>query len=496
MKKYIINTFKCVALMSSLVFLGSCSKSFLDLKPYDASVVSDAIKNEADMNTALNGLYSSLRATDFYGRTFAVKGDLMADHCYLSSANSGRHLSFNQYNMNVNDGYASNIWSNSYRAIKNANVIINSALATGTLTDNVSQMLSEAYAIRGMVHFDLCRNYAKPYSDNPDGLGVPIVLSFDQGAKPARETIRKVYAQVIADLTKAYSLAKFTQGGVMSFPSTGGSRTVNSSFVSKYAIKALMAKVYQHMGDWANARDAALDVVNNGGFSLVGSSGLVGYWKGTTPRTDKVETMFEVTSDANNSVGDGTLANLYVPKTNGGSYGDILATKEFYDSYSFTDARKQLFNPSVRSGQLGTAYYVTKYPIDYTNYDDVKVCRYAEVLLILAEAYYNLNDPINANLYLNMVAQKRDPSFLGYASVGTQILEDILNERRKEMAFEGYRFWDLYRLKRTFVKVQAQDGNSIPSQTLTVTPSTLNVIFPIPLDEMLVNPNLTQNPGY
>jgi hypothetical protein len=227
----------------------------------------------------------------------------MAAHAFLSSQNSGLYTGFNLYNMVVTDGYASNILFNAYQAIKKANLIINSGLAI--TNDNISQLFSEAYAIRGMVSFDLCRNYALPYAKDPNGPGVPIVLSFNQ--------------------------------------------TVNSSFCAKYAISVLLAKVYQHMGDWANAKNTALDVVNNGGFSLVPSIGLVDYWKGTTPRTDRVETMFEVTSDANNSVSDGTLANLYVPKPIG-SYGDILATQDFYNSHSLTDLRRQLYNPSTRSG--------------------------------------------------------------------------------------------------------------------------------------------------
>jgi hypothetical protein len=112
-----------------ILLFASCQKSFLDLKPYNASVLSDAIKSEADLNAAVNGLYASLRATDFYGRTLALKCDLMADHALPSRQNSGRYTGFNLYNMVVTDGNASNIWFNAYQAIKNANLIINSGLA-------------------------------------------------------------------------------------------------------------------------------------------------------------------------------------------------------------------------------------------------------------------------------------------------------------------------------------------------------------------------------
>lgn len=471
----------------------SCKKAFLDNKPTSSVVVGDAILNDANMAVAINGMYSSLRATDFYGRTLAVKGDLMADHCFLSSFNSGRYNNLASYTMNKTDGYASALWINSYRAIKNANLVINSGLAVSS--DAISHMYAEAYTVRALVHFELCRNYAAPYAKDPNAPGVPIVLAFDQYSKPARNTIKEVYTQVISDLTKAYSMAKFNQGSSMSIsgpPIT--TRAMNSSFITKYTIRAIMARVYQFMGDWANAKDAALDVINNSGFSLVTPANFVSYWKGANPISTKTETLFEVTSDANNSVADGTLAYLYTPKPSG-AYGDILATNQFYNSHTATDVRKNLYNPTSRFGQLGTAVYVTKYPIDATNLDDVKMVRYSEMFLIAAEAYYKLNDETNANKYLNLLVIQRDPSKV-YASTGSQILEDILGERLKEFAFEGYRFWDLYRLQRSFDKPQGQDASNNITSNVAVTPTTLNVIWPIPNDEILVNPNITQNNGY
>jgi hypothetical protein len=495
MKNNFNNISKMFLAVGAAVIMFGCSKSFLDAKPYSSVVLAQAINSEDDMNTAVNGLYSSLRATDFYGRTFAVKGDLMADNVFLSNQNSGRYLSFNNYNLTKTDGYASAVWINAYSAIKNANLIINSGLDPAK-SANVSQLLSEAYAIRGMIYFDLVRNYGLPYTvgDPNSNPGVPIVTSFDATIKPSRASVAAVYTQVLSDLAKASSLAKYNQGQTMTFAATNKTRSVNSSFMSSYAIKLLTARVYQNKGDWANAKLLANDVITNSGFSLVSASGVMSYWAGAAPLTSKTETMFEVTSDANNSVGDGTLANLYVPKTNGGSYGDILATKGFYDSFTATDTRKGLITPSTRSGQAGTANYVIKYPIDVINYDDVKILRFSEAYLILAEAQYNLGDIAGANATLNTFATKRDPNVV-YASTGTQVLTDILNERAKEFAFEGYRFWDLVRLNLTFNKPQTQDASNNYTYT-AVAPGNINRIFPIPNDEILVNPNIAQNPGY
>jgi len=412
----------------------------------------------------------------------------------LSSANSGRYISFNLYNFTKTDGYASAVWLNSYNAIKNANFIINAGLDPATNT-NVSQLLSEAYAIRGLIYFDLVRNFGLPYTTDPSSPGVPIITKFDVNAKPARNTVAEVYAQVIADLTKAISLAKFNQGQTMNFTLTAKTRALNSSFMTKYAAETLLARVYQHKGDWVNAKNAALDVINNSGFSLVTSANVISYWKGASPLTSKTETMFEVTSDANNQVSDGTLAVFLVPKPGGGAYGDMLTIKPFYDSYTATDTRKGLISPDVRSGQLGTAYYIVKYPIDNVNLDDVKIVRFSEAYLILAEAYYNLGDVANANATLNKFAVNRDPK-AAYANSGAQVLTDILDERAKEFAFEGYRFWDLTRLGYTFVKPQGQDATNAVSVKITVAPGNPNLLFPIPNDEILVNPNVSQNAGY
>jgi len=474
--------------------LPSCSKSFLDQQPRDATQTSTAITSEATMYTAILGLYSSMRATDFYGRTYAVKGDLMADNAFLSSSNSGRYLGFNNYDMDKTNAYPRDVWTNAYAGIKNANFVINCGLPVSN--DAISHMYAEAYALRGLFLFDLARNYSLPYAAGVDNDGVPIVKQFDYKALPARSSVGEVYAQVLSDLDSALLLSKYKQTETMSFVSTGVKRAMNYTFVTRYVIEALQARVYQHMGNWQAAHDKAQDIVDNGGYTMVAAAGLVGYWQNAGISNDKIETMFEVTSDANNNVSDGTLANIYVPKPLG-SYGDILATKAFYDTYSATDARRGLYNPSTRSGQLGTAYYVTKYPIDVVNYDDVKIVRYAEVLLLLAESYYNLSDETNALKYLNMVAKQRDPSFAGYASTGPQVLEDILGERARELAFEGYRFWDLYRLQRTFVHPQSQDATNAINKSVTVTPgTTTNFIFPIPNDERLLNPNVSQNNGY
>jgi len=91
-----------------------------------------------------------------------------------------------------------------------------------------------------------------------------------------------------------------------------------------------------------------------------------------------------------------------------------------------------------------------------------------------------------------MVAQKRDPGFTLYINTGAAVLNDILTERRKELAFEGSRFWDLKRLQMSWTKIK----NLSPLTTVAVTPASTALLYPIPLGEMNANPNMIQNPSY
>lgn len=481
------------------VSMASCKKSFLDKKPYTANNLSNAVSTENDMKVATAGMYSSIRNTDLFGRSMMVKGDLMADNTFLTTSNSGRYTTLNNFSFNNADAYASALWSNAYVSIKYANTIINANNITANA--NTNQYQGEAYAIRALMHFELVRNFGTPYTVDKTKPGVPIVINYDQAALPNRNTVQEVYTQVIADLEKAYSLMTLYRG---------------SAYFSKYAARALEARVYQNMGDWTNAKTTALDVINNSGWSMLSPAAYVapsgslgtsggstsntyspgGYWANAVVQSStKNETLFEVASDLTSNNGFDQLGFIYLQV--GGGYGDILATDDLYNLYSTTDVRKGLIpraSAGYRSGQAGNINLCYKYPnpANGADKDDSKLIRLSDIILIAAEAYYNANDYTNANLYLNLVAQKRDPAFVGYNDTGTTVLDDILNERRKELAFEGSRLWDLVRLQKSWTKIKNQN----PLSTVSVTPGLNSLLYPIPVTELNANPNMSQNPGY
>ena len=103
-----------------------------------------------------------------------------------------------------------------------------------TGTANINQYKGEAYAIRALCYFYLVRYFAKPYTDDPNSPGVPIILTYNINQKAPRNTVAEVYTQILSDLDKAY---------------TNMTLFSNSGQFSKYAAKALQAKVYLYKGD-------------------------------------------------------------------------------------------------------------------------------------------------------------------------------------------------------------------------------------------------------
>lgn len=460
-------------LLTFITAMTSCKKSFLELTSPTQLLPEQALATESDLQVALRGVYASFRAADFYGRTVPVVGDMLADNSYLSVQNTNRYTLFNNYTFNITDGNISGLWTAAYNTILRANNIINSPL---TGTTNISQYKGEAYACRALAYFTLVRYFARPFTDNPTtNLGVPLITTYNPDLKPTRATVQAVYDLIVADLNNAFSMmaaATFT----------------NSSQFSKYSAKGLLAKVYLTMGDKTNAKAAALDVIANGGFVPVTAANYVAYWQNPTIATAKGETMLEISSDAVNNLAFDALPYIY---TQAGNYGDILNADALYALFATTDVRRNLYPTGVRGGV--PSVFVEKYPSILADRSDTKVLRLSEMYLIAAEASLPGNE-LDALTYVNFITGRRNAAPI--ASTGAQLLEDVLTERRKELAFEGDRYMDLQRLKRD-VNRNNSTGN-YPPAALTLPYSDTRRLFPIPQGEINANENIRsqQNPGY
>ena len=447
--------------------LASCEKSFLELKPPTSLTPEFALATEADLQVALRGAYAGLKSTALYGRSLMVLGDMMADNTYQSALNTNRYTNFNLYNYLVTDGDVAGLWNASYTVILRANNIINSPIADNA---NIQQIKGEAYAIRALAYFNLVRYFGSPYTADPSKLGVPIITTYQADLKPERAKIADVYTLINKDLTQAYTLmTKFT----------------NSSQFSKYSAKALQAKVYLAMGDKTNAKTAALDVITNSGFTAISSAAHTGYWAGVAPRTDKVETLLEISFDAVANNAFDALSYIYLQS---GNYGDMLCSSELYDLFETADIRKSLYATGIRGGLASV--FVNKYSSFTGDHSDTKVIRMSEMYLIAAEASYPSNTA-DALKYVNEVTSRRGATAI--ASSGSALLEDIITERRKELAFEGERYLDMQRLQRNIVR-----SKNYPAAALSIDFTNYRRIMPIPQGELDANPSIKsqQNPGW
>jgi starch-binding outer membrane protein, SusD/RagB family len=454
----------------ALTTFTGCKKEFLDLRPYTSLTPEDALATEADLRVAMTGVYNGLRAVGTFGRTVPVLGDLMADNVYQHPQNSNRYTQYSRYAVAVNDGDALGMWSSSYNTILRANNVINSPL---TGTPGINQIKGEAKAVRALLYFNLVRFYARPFTDNPNGLGVPIVLTYDVSALPTRATVAEVYAQILKDLGEAF---------------TEMTTFKNSSEMHKWAARALEAKVKLYQNDMAGALAAANDVIANSTFTVVTAANYGAYWASATFRTDRVETLFEVSMDPVGNPGFDALGYIY----NQQGYGDMVVSDDLFALFTDTDVRKALYQQSVAGQTRHPAVFVRKYLNIATDRDETKLLRMSDVYLIAAEASAASN-ATNAQNFLNYVVSRRDPALAPYASTGAQLVTDIIAERRKEFLAEGDRFHDLNRLKLTVNR-----STNYPSDARTIPYNNFRRILPIPEGEMNANEAIRgqQNPGY
>jgi hypothetical protein len=455
------------------MMLGSCSKSFVDKAPAASLSFPEALDSSTVLQNALNGVYAEIRGVDQYGRDWPVLGDLMADNTFVETRNSGRYLSQFGYTVPITDGVTQSEWQDSYNGILDANQVID-ANVTGA-----AAIKAQAYALRALIYFKLVTIWANPYTVDSSAMGVPLVLHYDVTALPGRSSVGTVYNQIVSDLKAAFNTAP---------------KYSNSVSLSKYAIEGILARVYMYMGDYTDALATAQDVLANGPFTLVPAASFLNFWADAGIHTDAVEVMFEEDCDAINNNGFDDLGGIYI---NG--YQDIYCSGELAALFSSTDVRSGLLIAGqTKSG--ASAFLVNKYPnAEQSDRDNPKVIRVAEVFLIGAESAAWLGQNTLALQLVDSVAKTRDPAFTGYPAgdVGAALVADITLERRKELAFEGDRLFDMNRLGLTIVR--GTNGGSAPlGDGLTISyPNNLR-IAPIPEQEILRNPTIApqQNPGY
>jgi starch-binding outer membrane protein, SusD/RagB family len=446
MKKYKIQFVLLIMLLAT-----ACSSDFLEPTLSTAKDVKGSVASAGDLNSLLVGALDVLNGTTYYGRDFVVYNEVRSDNAY-SNGNSGRYVGPAQFFLNPTDGYPTSTWNTMYQVIAPLNIIINTNLEDAG-DGAVNYIKGQAHTIRALVLMDLTRLYGQHASGGT--LGVPIVLEFNDGnIYPERATLAECWAQVGADLEKAVALMNPTLND-------GSVNKVNS-----WTPKALQSRYYLYTKEWAKAKDAAKAVIDGGNFSLASP------WSAN----NSTDAIFELAYTPSDNLGITSLQFIYQATV----YGDVPVTQDLVNQYDANDQRKDLFYTDTE-GETRTKKYPSS---DYL--DAVRIIRYAEVLLNYAEALTQLSDT-NALTALNVIPNQRGANLYGSATV-----DNILSERRKELAMEGHRFYDLMRYERDIVKVDP--NQSFPDEGIPF--GDYRLTFPIPAQELLSNPKCVQNTGY
>ncbi|WP_420458980.1 RagB/SusD family nutrient uptake outer membrane protein [Neolewinella sp.] len=430
----------------------SCSDE-LDVQPAQSIDEGVALSSDETVKAVLIGAYDQVSDGDLYGGNALRDADLLGgtgEILFVGTFNSPDEIARKQITTGNADAEAR--WVESYEGINIVNNVLSALEVVNA--DDQARVEGEARFIRGLLYFDLVRYYAQAFESGQtnDQLGVPIVLTPTRGISAendvTRATVEEVYAQVLSDLTTAADL----------LPETNG------VFAGSLTASALLARVYLQMDRYADAREAADRVIESGVYALTPT--YVGAFMNGSNTTEDI---FAI--QVNSQDGVNNLTTFYSVPEFGGRDGDIEVLDNHLALYEDEDARRDLFF------ERGGATYTGKFNNQFAN---VSIIRLAEMYLIRAEANSRLGTEVGATPTedINRLRNRAGLDDLGDDDVD---LAFILEERRRELAFEGFRIHDIKRLQGS-VGNFAYDANEL--------------VFPIPARETVANPNIVQNPGY
>ena len=471
-----IRTYLILSVLAGGTLIAGCERQ-LELAPKDQQSTVTALSTIQGINTAVNGMYASLRNVSYYGRYLFMYGDLSANDVYLAKANSNRFIPTFQRSFTTVDGDALGIWSAAYNTIARANNILNSVDGVTATQAEKDYAKGQALFIRALAYFDLVRIFAKPYNQGGGSqLGVPIVFKSDVNATPARNTVSEVYTQVINDLNQVKTLLASTT-------------SATKLTATKYAASALLSRVYLYKGDYNNSITEANAVIS-AGYSLVSASQLPTFYA-TVGTSEEIFTAKFVSTE---SLGSDNLGNMYIKP----GYGDVRVSPDLVAVFdTANDARyKNYIGPFTNS------------PLEFQNnkfkgQDGIqgmwspKILRLSEVILNRAESYAKTSNDVAALADLNQIRTHRGLAPL-VGVLGQPLVDSILTERRREFMFEGQHVFDLMRNGLPIVRNYCNMPTEVATTTCTFAATDPKMIAPIPQAEINANPSLKdqQNEGY
>lgn len=491
MKKYIFITIATITILSTTTI--SCSDEFVNRDPVYSIDSENYFNSKADYDNALIAAYDLLQST----YVNVLLGEIASDNTLAGGESQTDVIGFQQIDDMIHTPVNSNlrdIWNWMFAGVNRANYILE-------FKDKIDfagkqQIIAEARFLRAYYHFELVKWFG------------PIPMKGDARFKLndektiPRSSVDDVYASIEADLIFAINNLDEVA------PETGRA--------TKGAAQALLGKAYLYQEKYVDATNVLESLITSGDYSLVTNYNTIFENSGENGS----ESVFEVQytdaegagfgclqcSEGNVAVGFNGIRNYSGPLFDSG-YSFNVPTQEAYDAFEVGDNRRDVAILNIvtwasssaatyGTGYKHTGFFNRKYlprkgdsnigDQNLTNPNNYRAIRYADVLLMAAEAYNRGGiDDVKARTYLNQVRRRAfGDTNHDISASGAALTDFILAERRLELVGEGHRFFDLVRTNKA-------------ASTITGFTPNKNEIFPIPIEEIqFSNGNWQQNPNY
>ena len=459
----------------------ACKKP-LDTVP-DTSLTE--LKTFDDVRNALRGAYDGFQSNNYYGNPGASGSasgwsglpELMGDDFVEALESLGNWNIMSEMIYASDNGQVAGIFIQPYEIISRVNNLLKyiDKYETGANAAEAKRIKAQALAIRAHAHFDLMRYFAPDFGRNSTALGVPYVTTFDPQKPfanlPARNTVKENYDAVLKDLGDA--LVAFRDGG----NTTGNS---SRNYIDSVVVYAMRARVNYYASQWtAVISDANVAL----GLRPVGTAAnYIAAFSTAGETAPSSEVYWAIPSD--NALRPGAAVSGASP-----NYRVTAAMTAVLQAQggAYTNAGINRFNQAGLGGIQRTLCW--KYP----GIRSFKVFRAGELLLMRAEAKQRTSDATAID-DLNLLRTNRDVATGN--ETGAALLDAILLQRRVELLGEGHRWFDLRRTTKTIVRNECGVAGGSRASNCTISSTSRSWTFPIPFNEIKVNPNLVQNQGY
>jgi starch-binding outer membrane protein, SusD/RagB family len=472
---------KLIALLLVVSAMGACKKQ-VDLMPTDVVPIENVFTSVSDLEQGAIGVYGT-----WQGRAPIYLSAVFSDEARQGVGAEYRGVGAILFRweqtsdaQDFRDAEVANAWTNMYQVIDRANRVlfyIDNVTATTTAEQAQRERIrGELLALRGFAHFELMRWYAQRYT--PDAPGVPYMSQYAQDPgnfKPSRTRSSEVIANVEADLARARALIPATFTDI--------------SRVTRNGVIAMQARVALYTNNWDSAIARSTAVIN--AQPLTPRAAYPALWTTRSLANNQSTEVIWKLNIAQSNLGN-AVGSLFQDANGAVQFAPSQKLLNSYDSVN--DIRYPTFyrtNPRPLLAKYGVVI-----PPQTDNFMyDIKMLRTSEMYLIRAEAYAETNRFDLGSADLNTLRAQRIAGYTPQVYTDRQTLIDqVLLERYRELAFEGHRYFDL---KRRNLPIQRLGGDVQNNAALmTLSPTDPRYLLPIPQQEIFANPNITQNPGY